>query len=69
MSGNTIRKWGETNAPCRGCEDRVVGCHSTCPRYKEFKDGVEQLRQQRCEFLKWNDVLTDIHRKRVGRYG
>ena len=25
-----------TNNPCYKCEDRHVGCHSACERYKEF---------------------------------
>lgn len=27
---------GLPDGPCLGCEDRIVGCHSTCPRYKEW---------------------------------
>ena len=25
-------------APCTGCEDRVLGCHSKCVRYNEWKN-------------------------------
>lgn len=25
-------------APCKGCEDRQVGCHIDCPKYKEYHD-------------------------------
>ena len=25
-------------APCKGCEDRVVGCHATCDRYKAYHE-------------------------------
>lgn len=24
-------------APCKGCEERHQGCHSSCPRYAEYK--------------------------------
>ncbi len=24
-------------APCKDCPDRVVGCHSTCTKYQEFR--------------------------------
>lgn len=27
---------GHTKAPCRGCQNRFVGCHSECERYQEF---------------------------------
>ena len=23
-------------APCLGCQDRAVGCHSSCPKYAAF---------------------------------
>ena len=24
------------SAPCKDCGDRVIGCHSTCDKYKQF---------------------------------
>ena len=24
------------SAPCKDCGDRVIGCHSTCEKYKQF---------------------------------
>ena len=28
--------------PCKGCEKRVVGCHSTCDEYNKWKkSGIE----------------------------
>ena len=35
------------NAPCKDCPDRVVGCHSTCERYKEWKAEKDQERDAR----------------------
>lgn len=26
------------SAPCKGCGDRVLGCHSTCDKYKQFAE-------------------------------
>lgn len=26
-----------TVAPCKGCNDRNVGCHSICTKYKEYE--------------------------------
>lgn len=28
--------------PCKGCEDRFVGCHSTCDRYKEYRVKINE---------------------------
>ena len=26
----------QPNAPCKGCNDRKIGCHAECERYSEF---------------------------------
>lgn len=41
-------------APCRGCPDRVIGCHGKCPKYIAFarwikeKHAAEQRAKERC---------------------
>lgn len=32
-----------TNAPCKDCTDRIVGCHSTCEKYKLFRSDLDDL--------------------------
>lgn len=27
-----------STAPCKGCEDRKVGCHAACLRYLDWKE-------------------------------
>lgn len=34
-------------APCKGCEERVLGCHSTCEKYIEYAKAQEEYRQAR----------------------
>ncbi len=36
-----------TIAPCKGCPDRVLGCHDHCPKYKEFKKEIERINKKR----------------------
>lgn len=31
--------------PCKDCEDRCVGCHSICERYKEFVSEYEKVKK------------------------
>ena len=31
--------------PCRGCPDRLLGCHSNCQRYKAYRAELEELRK------------------------
>lgn len=37
----------ERNAPCMGCADRKIGCHSQCEKYKQFSDAGKAIKQQR----------------------
>ena len=30
--------------PGKDCMERVPKCHSACPRYKEFRESLEQMR-------------------------
>lgn len=29
------------NCPCLNCEERVVGCHSNCESYKNFRTAMD----------------------------
>lgn len=31
------------NAPCKGCDDRAPGCHSSCERYIQFHKQREEI--------------------------
>lgn len=32
--------------PCKGCEDRFVGCHSGCEAYKNWKKDLKGIRKK-----------------------
>lgn len=32
--------------PCKGCDKREIGCHSTCKDYISFKEEAEALREK-----------------------
>ena len=34
-------------APCKDCAERFVGCHASCPRYAEFREGCDAVRKKR----------------------
>ena len=76
MQNKQLRRWGETNAPCRGCTERttIPNCHGQnddgsyrCELYAAFKATSEHQKKLRTEFIKQNDILTDIHSKRSRR--
>lgn len=31
--------------PCKDCQDRKIGCHSSCIKYKEFHEEREEIRE------------------------
>lgn len=45
-----------TKSPCFGCENRTVGCHSTCEGYNTFRNNAdaekESITRQKME--KWD---------------
>ncbi len=51
-------------APCKGCAERYVGCHASCPRYAEFKAGCNARRDERTKQYPIADYTIDI-KKRV----
>lgn len=36
----------QLKAPCKNCKNRVLGCHSTCEKYKEFYELNEQRKAE-----------------------
>lgn len=50
-------------APCFNCEKRSVTCHSTCERYKEYKNAVlAESEQRKVENALWR-YRVDMKRK------
>lgn len=31
-------------APCKGCPDHCIGCHSGCDRYKQYREDLEVIK-------------------------
>ena len=62
-------------APCYRCENRYLGCHSTCSQYKEFQTECEKIRKlrfQEYEFteyrcLHYSKICHDKHVRNRGR--
>lgn len=58
-------------SPCKGCEYRVIGCHSTCAAYIKYS-------YSRKEELETRDIRSDVYgyvkdnnnciKRRIGRY-
>lgn len=51
-------------APCKGCSERHVGCHSTCEKYQAFRKEADRLREERLVQRKISDYITEADSKR-----
>lgn len=51
------------NVPCKGCEKRFVGCHSSCLAYKDYEAWAEYQRQERHKRQTTVDGLYQVQRK------
>lgn len=54
--------------PCRNCTKRVVGCHSTCKKYKDWKKADKERKQliyenKNKEKFYRSTATTKLHRK------
>lgn len=48
------------NGPCADCEERYVGCHAECERYKAWKEDREKQREAK-------HAATASYREAYGR--
>ena len=47
-------------APCYKCEDRNMTCHSTCNKYKAFRKGIDDFKEEKREY---DNYLYDAMRR------
>lgn len=48
-------------APCMNCQDRVLGCHSKCEKYKIFRAELDEINRKRRE----DDLRASASHRRV----
>ena len=54
--------------PCRGCEDRKLGCHGFCKRYQAFRDEREEISRKRYEEQKARDTMSERGKRLIIKY-
>lgn len=52
-------------SPCKDCEDRTLGCHSTCKDYIEFKNARLNISKKR---LEQQSIENDFYGVRTNRW-
>lgn len=62
----------KVKSPCKACEDRCVGCHSTCRKYDFYRARVAYVRHKiiecdmkRVDNLKQTLIFKDNHRRYI----
>lgn len=55
------------SAPCFGCEQRELGCHSTCERYGEFRKALDEYNAIIAEYNAREKMVVDYQVKRTER--
>lgn len=59
--GKPLPSYEPFPCPCRKCNDRIMGCHSVCDKYKEWSDKmkVENERVRAIKIKHYNDRIID----------
>ncbi len=52
-------------APCKDCEKRVLGCHSSCEEYQEFRKAKDLDNAARRTVWQEKVRWSDSKRKRI----
>ena len=50
---------------CFGCEERKLGCHTTCEKYKEFQAKRKEIYLAKLEVKKHNTVTTSLQKSMI----
>ena len=54
--------------PCKDCGDRMVGCHSTCPKYGEFYIQNEKRKERMHQEAEYrNSTIERIMSRKKGK--
>lgn len=55
-----------TKSACYGCEERYLGCHRECEKYKEFKNEIEKQKKYKQDYInkkQWREDLKYDYRR------
>lgn len=58
---------GDNNSPCLGCEERQIGCHSTCKDYAEMKKRIAETNKNRQKELDSRPALSKELKRKIYR--
>lgn len=50
---------------CKDCNDRVVGCHSNCQRYKEYRKDMDDFNQKKKHDDQLDGILYGYNKRKM----
>lgn len=53
-----------TQPPCKDCPDRSVGCHSSCPKWKDWQAEEHQNNEKVSKAIRVERVFQEINAER-----
>ena len=53
-------------SPCKGCPERMLGCHSNCEAYASFRAECDALLEARRSKQEYNDYIDDTLKRFPG---
>ena len=54
------------DSSCLDCKNRYPGCHSTCENYKNYKEKLEKIKENK-RLTQQNDSLFFKRKRRIKR--
>lgn len=54
-------------SPCLGCKERAVGCHADCPRYAEYRNELDDWKQNVLEQIKAEKLADSYEARKIRR--
>ena len=49
---------------CKGCENRVVGCHSNCEEYRKYKNVVDAEKEEERKQKEIDGILNCYNKEK-----
>ena len=47
--------------PCKGCQDREIGCHGKCQPYKEWREAYTNFKKEEAKERYMHNSINRIH--------
>lgn len=57
------------SAPCKDCTKRVLGCHSSCKDYAEYRKGIDKANGNKSWHREYGTYRATVRKNIYGKRG